>query len=77
MLIRGKGKMDFLDDSIPRPITNTEYPNWDSNNSIVMAWLVHSMDESIGDTYLFYTTAKELWDAVSLHIMTLKTLHNY
>lgn len=77
MLIRGKGKMNFLDGSITRPITKTEYPNWGSNNFMVMAWLVHSMEESSGDTYLFYTTAKEIWGAMSLHILTSKTLHNY
>ena len=30
-----------------------------------MGWLINSMEESIGDTYLFYSTAKEIWDVVS------------
>ena len=29
-----------------------------------MAWLINSMEAKIGRTYLFYKTAKEVWDAV-------------
>ena len=29
-----------------------------------MAWLINSMEPRIGRTYLFYKTAKEIWDSV-------------
>ncbi|KAF5467577.1 hypothetical protein F2P56_011815 [Juglans regia] len=32
---------------------------------MVMAWLVNAMDEEISANYMFYSTAKELWDNVS------------
>lgn len=67
MVIRDKGKFGYLDGTITRlDTTDATYQNWEVQNSIFMAWLIHSMEESIGDTYLFYSTAKEIWDVVSL-----------
>lgn len=61
-----------MDGSSPRPaIHDPKYPNWDATNSMVMVWLIHSMEDSIGDTYLFYSTAKEIWDVVSLVYLDL------
>ena len=66
-MIRGKGKIAFIDGSSPRPdFDDPLYASWDATNSLVMAWLIHSMDDEIGDTYLFYSTVKEIWDAVAL-----------
>ena len=83
MVIRGKGKIGYLDGTIPKPKpTDSTYSNWDTQNSMVMAWLIHSMDDSIGDSFLFYSTAKEIWDAVTLAYSDLENssqlfeLHN-
>lgn len=38
------------------------YATWDAENSIVMTWLVNSMDEDISSNYLCYSTATKLWD---------------
>lgn len=32
---------------------------------MIMAWLVNSMEVEIGRTYMFLSTAKEIWDAVA------------
>ena len=32
---------------------------------MVMSWLLHSMQPEINQTYLFLSTAKEIWDAIS------------
>ena len=65
MVIRGKGKFGYLDGSIAKPsLDNPSFQTWDIQNSMVMAWLVHSMEDSIGETYLFYLTAKGIWDAI-------------
>lgn len=45
----------------------------DAENSMVMVWLVNSMDPEIGQTYLFLLTAKEMWDAIN---KTLSDLGN-
>ena len=43
---------------------STTYSTWEAENSIVMAWLINSMEPKIGRLYLFYQTTKDIWDAV-------------
>ena len=67
MVIHGKGKIGYLDGTLPKQSNDDpSYPEWDVQNSMVMAWLIHSMEEKISDTYLFYSTAKGIWDRVHL-----------
>ena len=67
MVIRGKGKFGFIDGSIPQPLpTDPSFFDWDIQNSMVMAWLINSMDDNIAEIYLLYPTAKAIWDAVTL-----------
>ena len=67
LLIRGKGKYGYLDGSIPQPAsTDPSFSTWEIQNSLVMSWLILSMDDSIAEVYLLYPTAKAIWDAVTL-----------
>ncbi|KAH9744843.1 retrotran gag 3 domain-containing protein [Citrus sinensis] len=63
MYIRGRGKLGYR--TRDKKATATEdpmYATWDAENSIVMTWLVNSMDEDISSNYLCYSTATKLWD---------------
>ncbi|GMI81058.1 hypothetical protein HRI_001775100 [Hibiscus trionum] len=65
MVIRGRGKLGYINGEIPQPtITDPTYATWELNNSIVMAWLINSMESHISRTYLLFKTAKEMWDAM-------------
>ncbi|XP_072062320.1 uncharacterized protein [Arachis hypogaea] len=65
MYIRGRGKIGYLTGERSQPnITDPQYHVWDTENSMVMTWLVNSMEEDISSNYMYYTTAKELWDSV-------------
>ncbi|KAG8501502.1 hypothetical protein CXB51_003813 [Gossypium anomalum] len=65
MVIRGRGKLGYINGEIPRPTTaDPTYATWELNNSIVMAWLINSMEGHISRTYLFFKTVKDMWDAV-------------
>ncbi|RVX14822.1 hypothetical protein CK203_012054 [Vitis vinifera] len=67
MVVRGKGKLDYLDGTIKKPSTDDpSYPSWEAQNSMVMAWLIHSMEDNIADTYILFPTAKRIWNAVTL-----------
>lgn len=45
MLIHDKGKIGYLDGSTPQPPKDVpSFNNWEINNSLVMSWLIHSMD---------------------------------
>ena len=65
LVIDGKGKLGYLTGETKRPSsTDASLQKWKSENSMVTAWLVNSMKPSIGKTYMFLPSAKEVWDAV-------------
>ena len=67
MVIRKKGKFGYLDGSIPQPSdTDPLYAAWDVQNSMVLSWLIHFMEDKIAKNYLLYPTAMAIWAAVSL-----------
>ena len=73
LVICGKGKFGYLDGSISQPEpTDPSFPVWDINNSMVMSWILNSMDNSIVEIYLLYPTAKAIWDAVMVAYFDLE-----
>lgn len=68
MYIRGQGKIGYITGDKEAPADKVKdplYAAWDAENSMVMTWLVNSMEEEISSNYMCYSTAKELWDNVS------------
>lgn len=64
MFICGKGKDDHLTgDGTPSKKEDPKFKAWKSENSMVMSWLINSMNDEIGENFMFYGTAKEIWDA--------------
>ena len=61
MYVRGRGKIGYLtgEKNEPTPEDPT-YLTWDAENSMVMTWLVNSMEEDLSSNYMCYHTAKEL-----------------
>ena len=54
MVIRGKGRMGYLNGTVKKPAEDDPtFPMWDTQNSMVMAWLIHSMEEKIREAYLY------------------------
>ena len=41
---------------------------------MVMTWIVNSMEEDIKESYLYYSTVKEMWDALTLAYLDIKNL---
>ena len=41
------------------------HATWDAENSMVMTWLVNSMEEDISSNYMCYPTTQELWENVN------------
>ena len=66
MYIRGQGKIVYLTGDKETPAKDDPmYATWDAENSMVMTWLVNSIDEDISSNYMCYSTAKELWDNIN------------
>lgn len=66
MYISRQGKISYITGDKKEPaVDNPTHSVWDAENSVVMTWLVNSMDEDISSNYMCYPTAKELWDNVN------------
>lgn len=73
MVLRGRGKLAFINGQSPKPETSDpKYSAWELNNSLVMSWLINSMEPHISRTCLFLRTAKAIWDAVQEHYSDLE-----
>ena len=64
LFIRGKGKADFITGDVETPDKKDKaYKTWETENSKLMFWLINSMNTEVGENFLLYKTAKEMWDA--------------
>ena len=63
MYVHGRGKIGYLTGDMQKPINDdVSYPTWDAENTMVMTWLVNSLEEDIILNYMCYHTTKEVWD---------------
>ena len=63
MFTRGKEKDDYITGSSVAPETTAPtHKKWIAENNMVMSWLVNSMTTDIGENFLSFDTAKEIWD---------------
>ncbi|RVX02119.1 hypothetical protein CK203_025357 [Vitis vinifera] len=63
MFICRKGKDDHLNGVAAKPNkTDKKFKVWNVENNMVMSWLINSMTNDIGENFLLYGTAKEIWD---------------
>lgn len=61
--LSAKNKYGFVDGSIQPPITNsTTYPSWHRANSMVISWILNSLNKNLADNVLFLPTAYEIWN---------------
>ena len=64
MFICGKGKDDFITGVAESPgVESPTYKQWKTENNMVMSWLINSMTNDIGENFLLYGIANEIWDA--------------
>ncbi|KAM7461822.1 hypothetical protein LguiA_029943 [Lonicera macranthoides] len=53
MYIRGCGKIGYLTGETKEPAkTDSNHSTWDAENSMIMVWLVNSMEEEISANYM-------------------------
>ncbi|KAF7808238.1 Retrovirus-related Pol polyprotein from transposon TNT 1-94 [Senna tora] len=64
MFVFGKGKDDYLSGVAKAPSQqDASYKKWWAENNMVMSWLVNYMTTEIGDNFLLYITAHDIWEA--------------
>ena len=65
LVIKGRGKLRHMIGTTKKPHEDDlTLQNWDLEDSIVIAWLINSIELKIGQMYLFLCTTKDVWDAV-------------
>lgn len=65
--IQRRGLYKYLTGSAKRAEeTDSLYYKFIAENSLVMSWLLHSMQPNIGRGYMLLTTAHKIWNAVLL-----------
>ena len=64
--IRGRRKMGWLDGSKKAPAGDLGYETWQADNSMVLAWLINSMEAEVSQNFILCDTAKQLWDTINL-----------
>ena len=64
MFISRKEKDEYLtgETEIPKK-EDPKFKQWKIDNHMIMSWLINSMNNDIGENFLLYGTANEIWDA--------------
>ena len=62
VFIYEKGMDDHLTSDVTKE--DTKFKSWKSKNNMMMSWLINSMNNEIGENFMFKETIKEIWDAV-------------
>jgi gag-polypeptide of LTR copia-type len=61
--LRDKGKLGYTHGNKPKPITPTETEEWEIQDSVVMSWLLHSMEPQIIEQFVHRAdTSQKLWE---------------
>ncbi|RVW92035.1 Retrovirus-related Pol polyprotein from transposon RE1 [Vitis vinifera] len=64
LFICGKGKDEYLTGEAAMPeTTEPGFRKWKIENNMIMSWLINSMNNDIGENFLLFGTAKDIWDA--------------
>ncbi|KAA8525055.1 hypothetical protein F0562_007081 [Nyssa sinensis] len=57
------GRDDYLTGvAAPPRKEDPKYRTWKSENNMLMSWLINSITNEIGENFLLYVTAKDIWD---------------
>lgn len=65
IFLQGKGKERYISGDPKQPEKgDPNLQNWQLENSLVMSWFLNTMTNEIGEIFVYYDTAKEIWDAM-------------
>jgi gag-polypeptide of LTR copia-type len=63
--LRGKGKIGYIDGTRQKPITALEAEEWEIQDSIILSWLLHSIEPSISEQLVHRAeTSHEMWNCL-------------
>ncbi|RVW38705.1 hypothetical protein CK203_077464 [Vitis vinifera] len=57
-------------------LTEPGFRKWKIENNMIMSWLINSMNNDIGENFLLFGTAKDIWDAAKETYSSSEILQN-
>ena len=65
LFLKSEGKIGYVNVAITSlNVGDPGFDKWDQEDSLVMSWLLRSMIPEIGEGFLSFDTAKDVWDIV-------------
>lgn len=65
IFLEGKGKECYITGESKKPEKDDpKLQKWKLENSLVMSWLLNTMTNETGENFMYFETAKEMWNAV-------------
>lgn len=63
--LRARGKWGFIEGIVKKPDdASPEIEDWWTVQSMLITWIMNTIEPSLRSTVLYFDTAKELWDDV-------------
>lgn len=59
--LEGKNKLGFVQGSVSLPVDHDLANKWNRVNSVVISWILNSVDKSIYSNLVFYKKAFDMW----------------
>ena len=67
MYIAGKDKLGYILGDTPQPEpTDPACRKWRTENTVIKGWLINSMESSLINNFIRYSTAQQVWDVVAI-----------
>ena len=67
LFIKARGMQGYITGAkVKQAAVDPSFNQWNSENSLVMTWLINSMQPHISRTYLLLDTAAKIWNTVTL-----------
>ena len=61
----GRNKLGFINGALKKLAEDSsDFQKWIRNDSVVMSWLMNSMEKSMAEDFIFINTSEELWKEV-------------
>ena len=66
MDLGSKKKLGFIDGSLSKPATNSDdCQKWIRNDYLVTSWILHSVESTYSESFIFRNSTKQLWEAIN------------
>ncbi|KAL2904811.1 Retrovirus-related Pol polyprotein from transposon RE1 [Bienertia sinuspersici] len=59
--LKARRKFSFVGGSIVKPTTSTELLDWDTVNSMIVSWIMRTLDPKVATSIPFHDSARTLW----------------